>query len=490
VRLGETLGHAGRSSEAAKVYIEASIDAEPTVATEMRRLALEHYLVSGNVDEGFGVLGSVLAATGLTMPRTRFGVVARALGRLLLVRLRGIRRRPSAAADTPFELARLDVATAAGESLGMLDPPRALYFHLGSLELALRSHDSFRLLRVLSSELAVRGAIRGSRAPTRTDRQVEQLLQSVYAEMSPTDPRLATIDGGLAFVTGVRHMFRGEYVAACADLERAQAQLLDSPVKISNLLGMTRTWLAYALYCAGAWRRLVEHVAIGLAEARQRGDSFGERQLQQWGMWFELIADRPDAAAAALARYISDAPRSDRTRDLGVLSDRVSLALYRDGGVGDEARRLWEAEWGIRASLMMRLSPHMGAAMSFVRGGAYLAAAASSEHDHPTRAVERIAAKLDRLPTPYATPMAVALRAGVAARRGEKDRAEALLVESEASFVRLGMALHVAAVQWRRGELMGGEAGTRLIALAGEALAAEGIRNPARMVGLALPGRW
>jgi hypothetical protein len=490
VRLGETLGHAGRGAEAAATYIEASTDAEPTTAIDLRRRALEHYLWSGHVDEGFGVLGSVLVATGLTMPRTGLGVGVRILGHMLLRRLRGLRRRPNPAGDTPLELARLDVATAAGASLGMLDPPRAIYFHLCSLELALRSSDSYRLLLVLATELGLRGAIRGSRPPGRADNEVEQLIQRVYAELPPTDPRLLAIDGGLALVIGVRHLFRGEVAAACAELERAEARLMESPVKVGNLLGMTRVWFGLALHIGGAWRRLAELVTRGLADARQRGDRFGRLQLQQWDHWFELVADRPDAAVTAIDRWHTDAQRFDRSRDLGGIADYPMVLLYRDGGIGDAAWRRFEADRRVGMAIMWQLNPMAGAWSQFVRGGAYLAVAAAYDEQRPLRIVERVARTLSRLRTPYGAPLSTALQAGVAAHRGDRARAVGLLVEAEADFARLGAGMHVAAVKRRRGELMGGEAGQRLIASVDEALAAEGVQNPARMVAMTLPGRW
>ena len=487
-RLGETLALTGRGAEAATAYLAAASDAEPTVATDMRRLALEQYLWSGHVDEGFGVLGSVLAATRLTMPRTRLGVAVGVLGRLLRLRLRGVRRRPSAAVDTPAGLARLDVATAASASLGMLDPPRAFYFHLGALELALRSRDSFRLLRVLLMEQVLRAVSRAARPPTRGDEEVERLIRTVHAELAPGDPWLTALDGSFAFALGLRHLFRGEPAAACAELARAEARLQDSPLQLGNVLGMTRAWLATVLWIVGAWRRLREHVTRGLSDAHLRGDRFGALQLRQWDMIFALFADRADDAAAAHERWVADVPRSARVGDL---TARPTLALYRGAGVGDEARRLLDAAWTVEYAILARLSLLMGAATYFARGGACLAAAAVA--DAPARLlrrVEREARTLARLRTPYAAPFAVALRAGAAAGAGARGRAEALLVEAEAGFVRLGMAMHVAAVRRRRGELVGGAAGAELVADADRVVAAEGVRSPERMLGTVLPGRW
>jgi len=52
------------------------------------------------------------------------------------------------------------------------------------------------------------------------------------------------------------------------------------------------------------------------------------------------------------------------------------------------------------------------------------------------------------------------------------------------------MALHAAVTRRRRGELMGGEAGSGLVAAADAWMSGQAIRNPARMAQMLAPGLW
>jgi hypothetical protein len=48
----------------------------------------------------------------------------------------------------------------------------------------------------------------------------------------------------------------------------------------------------------------------------------------------------------------------------------------------------------------------------------------------------------------------------------------------------------VAAVRWRRGELLGGDEGEKLLEEGRQYLSNQGVKNPAQMVTMLAPGRW
>jgi hypothetical protein len=52
------------------------------------------------------------------------------------------------------------------------------------------------------------------------------------------------------------------------------------------------------------------------------------------------------------------------------------------------------------------------------------------------------------------------------------------------------MEQFAAAARWRLGQLTAGEDGARLVAEARSWLESQGVRNPARMVGMLAPGAW
>ena len=68
----EALASAGRGGDAAQVYFEAANHASADAALDLRRRAAEELLTAGRIDEGDAILRDVLAAVGISLPRTAF----------------------------------------------------------------------------------------------------------------------------------------------------------------------------------------------------------------------------------------------------------------------------------------------------------------------------------------------------------------------------------------------------------------------------------
>jgi len=81
--LGDALASAGRCPAAAAAYLDAARTAPPAEALEYQRRAAQQLLISGHLQEGLGVIRSVLGSVGLTLA----GTPRRALVSLLLQRL-------------------------------------------------------------------------------------------------------------------------------------------------------------------------------------------------------------------------------------------------------------------------------------------------------------------------------------------------------------------------------------------------------------------
>ena len=80
------------------------------------------------------------------------------------------------------------------------------------------------------------------------------------------------------------------------------------------------------------------------------------------------------------------------------------------------------------------------------------------------------------------------LRAGLAALRGRRDRAEAHLRGARDLFAAADMGVAAAVAGWRLGEAVGGREGRDLIDRADGDLRARSIRRPDRVVALFAPG--
>jgi hypothetical protein len=75
-------------------------------------------------------------------------------------------------------------------------------------------------------------------------------------------------------------------------------------------------------------------------------------------------------------------------------------------------------------------------------------------------------------------------------RREPGPRQRVLCREALARSERANLWLHAWAARHQLGLLLGGDEGAVLVAQAEQAMTTEGVRAPARMAGMLLPGRW
>ncbi len=497
-KLGAALGNGGRGPEAAAAYLAAAAGAAPAEALELQRRAAEHYLNSGHIEKGLEVLRTVLPATGLSMPRTRIGVLIQLLLLVVLLWLRGLRFRERPEHEIPAEvLLRIDVCATVSFGLMSVDMLRSMCFHKRLLWLALRAGDPYRVLRALLVETGLAAARGASDLPTRSAERIERLMVPLLERFRDGSARSRMIQSVAAGVRGYGLLFRGRFRESREQLERALSEAERSGVRLASEVAMSRLLLVQVLFSLGAWKEAFGRQAAFLEEARARGDLFLEINLSSFSFMPALIKDRPDVACEVIAHAETLWSRADSSRRRGRedhLWNHVTTALYRDAGVGRGALSLVTEAWpALARSGLITFSGTARAAFVSLRGRAHLAAAASeapSRRPGLLRAAERDARALERIRLKFAAASGASLRAGVAAGRGDRDRACELLAEAEEGFLALDMALDAAASRRRRGEILGGEEGRALVASADAVMSGQGILNPARMAAMFLPGAW
>jgi hypothetical protein len=108
--------------------------------------------------------------------------------------------------------------------------------------------------------------------------------------------------------------------------------------------------------------------------------------------------------------------------------------------------------------------------------------------DRARRTAIRDARTLNAEAAPWARPNARQTQAALAAIAGRRDEALALLEQAERGFGEVSMPLHAAAVQRRRGQLLGGPDGAALVDAADTLIRVKGARRAEAIADMLAPG--
>jgi len=251
-------------------------------------------------------------------------------------------------------------------------------------------------------------------------------------------------------------------------------------------LSTARLYQVYSLFYLGDFPLHGRLAREYLRDALDRGNLFAATIFRSGlGNVAWLVADQVDEARR-LAREAADSwPREEFRipHFLAMLADG-HLALY--SGEGARALAIVNQAWpGFRRSHLTRIqnlrinSLHLRA-----RGGLV----AARRDPRVLGAVERDIAHIEREHMPWSDALALLLRAGVAAVRQDTRGAIRLLTDAEARLAACEMAMYAAAARRRRGELVGGDEGRALIALADGSMNERGVVNPQRMTWMLAAG--
>jgi hypothetical protein len=169
------------------------------------------------------------------------------------------------------------------------------------------------------------------------------------------------------------------------------------------------------------------------------------------------------------------------------------IALYEESGAGRGARRIVAEHWPrLRRAGLLRAQVIRGDACA-LHANALLSAAAAAppaERRALLARAGRLARALLRERMPWITAKARLILAGICAQRGQPDAARQHLRAALPIFSSAGMALHLCAARRRLASLCAGDEAAELRALADAWLAAQDVKEPARLVAMVAPGRW
>jgi serine/threonine protein kinase len=485
--LGEALASAGRGAEAARTFLAACDGATVAEARELRRRAAMQFLVSGHIDQGLDALRDVLAAVGMTLPRTPRRALISLLFHRARIRLRGLTFHPRDTSEiSPADLTRIDICWSAGIGLSNVDWIRGADFQARGLLLALRAGEPFRVARALAVE-AAQTATAGQSARRRTAR----LLDTAGVLARTSDQPYAL--GMVALVTGVAAYLEARWRDSLAACDRAEAVFRDRCIGVPWELDTAHAYSLWALSHMGHWAELSRRFPMLINEARERGDLYAAMNLSTYILSVvRLAADEPDAALEEIRWVIGQwsgagyhVQHNDQVWAL------VQIELYQGNGPAawDRITRHWPT---LARSLLLRVQ-FIRVAMLGLRARCALAAASamspsSSAKSAYFRSAARDAARLERERLPWASAQAKLIRAGLAACRGYRDEAVAHLRAASAQFRECEMGLWASVADRRLGSLLGGDEGRMLIERSDAWLAAEAVRRPDRIADQFAPG--
>ncbi len=482
IQLANALQGSGRGAESARAFLEAAAGAPPFERIDLERAAAAQLLASGHTDEGVEVLRRVLAAVGMKAPRTALGAILSLLLNRLLLRFRGLRfEERSAEQVSPDDRVRIEALHTVAVGFSVVDVVLGACMQARFFRMALDLGDRMQVMRAASvqiTHLASQGGPVG---------KAEKAAYAIAERLTATlgDRSLETyfeIRRGLALYHHGRFKEAREVL-----FSRTATRPSNETSAHGGLFGV------YALFYLGRLREQARRAKRLLEDAERRGDLYMAVNLRAAPLVdTSLAADDPAAAREhiriALATWTQQGFHLQHWK---AMVWEAQIELY----VGDGARAYARLERDRRAykrSLLEHAQGVRGIA-GFIRSCAAVASSLDASPDvRRSRLAEsrKIARRLEREGVPWIGCFASLVRAATANAEGDAAGARAALAEAIERAAAADMSLHASCARRQLGSLIGGEEGDRLVAQADAAMRAEGVRAPARMAAMFLPGLW
>lgn len=465
--LAVALANAGQGVDAAAWYLRAASESEGVEGLELRRLAGDHLLRTGRIDEGLPILRDVLAEVGVKMPATRREVVTSLLWRRTRLAMPWHPRVAAHSASAERHRLRTDVALSCGATLAVVDSILGASLHaLGLLE-ARRLGDPDRLAMARCYDVGY-AAIAGSGGLARTERAIEAAAAAVRTAGTPV------AEAQLLWMRGMHAFLIGRFKDAVVLLDGAARTFAERcPGRVWEQ-AQAELFAAWAVSHVGDLRELASRLGELERVARWHDDRYTATMAGAGNsVLVPLAADDPAAArrrvASAMEGWSQDGYHIQHVLALQGTSE---IDLYEGDGPG-AWRRVAGAWPELERSLLLRIQ-HTKVFTLDVRARAAIAAG-----DRETLAdAERCAKKLLAEKLPWADALAHARLAGVAGARGRRDEARALLARAADELE--AQAVGIPALTAR----------LRLAAIEGKTIEQSPAWQALRDKGIARPERW
>jgi serine/threonine protein kinase/tetratricopeptide (TPR) repeat protein len=481
-RLAEVLQLAGRFEESARAYLAAVDGAEADVKLEYRRAAAQQMLTAARLDEGAAALRDVLAAVGMSAPRSPLAAVFWLLVYRVWLAVVGLRFKERAPEEVSRQdRLRIDALHTVSIGFSIVDVALSACIQTRHLIEALRRGDRFQVMRATSVEaahLAATGKPEGKH---------ERALVAIARDLAQRDGSvLATLH--FAGTWGVGLFQRGRWVEARAKLEEGHKVNLYDNAGFLNV----RIFSIYAGFFLGDLRESIVELKHLLADAEDRGDVYTTVNLKtSVGIHASLAADDPAAARHGAEQAMALWPKTGfHVQHWQAMTYAPDVDLY-EGCTEGVYERFMAQMPRLKKSLLLH-SGFIRAYTRFTQARFAIASIASRPDRRLVRVAEalRLADALEREYDPWTAALAAMARG--AAHNAAGNRAAAigalrLAVErTEATDTRA----YAHPCRYCLGQLVGGDEGAHLVKEAFGAMTSQGISRPERWSYFYLPGNW
>jgi tetratricopeptide (TPR) repeat protein len=484
--LATALVNAGRSGEAARVFLSLAGKSDGRAAIELRGRAANAFLCSGHFAEGTAELRAVLAAVDIAFPGSRLAVIFMILWQRvrLLFRGLGFKAQDPARID-PRALTRVDVCWSVAHGFGMTDATTGTAFHTMGARLSLNLGDPFRAARALSG-YALTASIAGRKGRRHTE-QVIQAIRALNAKLR--DPY---IDAFSRAAEGFAAYMLEDWITASAHFAEAIVGFRDRCVGAAYELATVRNMLGRALAHRGRLRELEAQVAPTLRDAIRRNDLFNVVNVRTTaGALLALAHDDVDLAQSEIDETEAAlSPSGFQLQHVYWLVAAGMLDLYR--GAPEEALRRFAARQAALKRSMLESVQSVRVLTTHLRARLHLAVALSdvARRDQHAEAASRCARQLRSERLPAAEALACLVEATLTLLRGADAVGDGAgeLRRAIDLFEKSDMSLYAATSRHVLGRLVGGDEGRNLVEVARACFAGEGVASIDRFVGLYAPG--
>jgi hypothetical protein len=475
--LAQALSAAGHAARAAASFERAAQGAKVADALELRRLAAEHFMRSGHVEQALAALNTLLSEVSTSLPKRGKRALASMLFQRASLAVRGFEfTRKAARQISARELTAVDILSSVGSLVGLVDFVSGADFQTRAVRAALKAGEPSRIARALCTEAMFISAT--ERSPRPRSRRMTEIAAMLAQELG--DPQ---IEGMVAMARAAIELGESRFGASAELATDAETLFRERCVGVTWERGQAQHLALLSLMQGGAVTELVRRVELYSREALDRGDLYGWTHIACVGGFVTPLVE-DDAAAAeelvtsAMARWPRDQFHVQHFFELMALTQ---VDLYRGGGA---ALSRLEAAWpDLRASMLLGVSIIEVSAL-WLKGLAMLAAREGKARRDPEllREIASIAKQIAKSQTPHAPSLAAMMRAQLCVCEGRIDRALREAEVARANIEDCSYGLFRERLMYFRGSLMGGMEGASLKADALSLLASQGVRDPVRYV--------